>query len=62
MNKNLIIFNSKKLTLNINNSDDKNCIDIRKKNSYYEKIINNYNINKTENNINKEKYNNYDLY
>ena len=45
LNKNLILFNPEKLTLSNNNLQDNNCIEIRKKNTYYEKIIQTTDIN-----------------
>jgi hypothetical protein len=49
LNKNLIIFNPKILTLSIDNNEDKNSIEIRKKNTYYNKLINKNNMNNIEN-------------
>ena len=45
LNKNLIIFNPEKLTLSNYNLQDNICIEFRKKNTYYEKIIQKTNIN-----------------
>jgi hypothetical protein len=49
LNKNLILFNPKILTLNINNNEDKNVIEIREKNTYYNKLINKNSMNNIEN-------------
>jgi hypothetical protein len=55
LNKNLILFNAKILTLNINNNEDKNIIEIREKNTYYNKLINKNNANNM-NNIENDTY------
>jgi hypothetical protein len=52
-NKNLIIFNTNKLTLNKYNLQDKNIINNREKNTYYDKIIQ---IKFENNNIIKDNY------
>jgi hypothetical protein len=49
LNQNLILFNPKILTLNINNNEDKNVIEIREKNTYYNKLIKKNNMNNIEN-------------
>jgi hypothetical protein len=58
LNKNLILFNPKILTLNINNNEDKNLIEIREKNTYYNKLINKNNANNMNNmnNIENDTY------
>ena len=52
LNKNLIIFNPKILTLSIDNNEDKISIEIREKNTYYNKLIKKNNMN----NIEKDTY------